>query len=147
MARVAAGAEARTRWGASIVTIVSGGYLAVEIAGVIDHIRESEWPHHADYHALTGLFLLLTLSVVAVALAWSHVRRGDRTAWWLVTAIGIVVFGGGLLADPLTSHGLEGGGLALLKGTTAYALVACALVLWLIAMALARPARQVITSE
>jgi hypothetical protein len=132
-------AGSRVRAGAWTVTIVGGGYATIEIVGVIDHIHKSGWPHHADYHALTGLFDLLTVSVVAIALTWTHVTRGDRIAWRVVTALGIAVFGGALLADPFTAHGLEGGGTALVKGPLAYAFVACALGLWLLGSALARP--------
>ena len=128
----------RMKIGLGIVLLMSIGYSMIEIQGVFYHVGESEWTQHADFHAMTGLLNLLTLFTITVILMWRYVDHGDRLAWWIVTLIGIGIFGGAVAADPLTDGGLREGETALVSGTVAYWSGWLGLVSWLIAMTLVR---------
>lgn len=124
--------------GLGIVLLMAIGYSLIEIQGVFDHVGESDWPHHANFHTMTGLLNLLTLFVIAIILMWRYVDHGDRLAWWIVTLIGVGIFGGAVAADPLTEGGLRDGETALVSGTIAYWSGWLGLVSWLVAMMLVR---------
>jgi hypothetical protein len=85
---------------------------------------------------MSGLIWLLTLFVVALFILWRFVGRGKRWAFWIVTFIGIGVFGGAVASDPLTSGGLRAGDTALATGEIAYWSGWIALAGWLIGMGL-----------
>lgn len=128
----------RMKIGLGIVLLMAIGYSIIEIQGVFDHVGKSEWPPHANFHAMTGLLNLLTLFAITIILMWRYVDHGDRLAWWVVTLIGIGIFGGAVTADPLTHGGLREGETALVSGTVAYWSGWLGLVSWLVAMALVR---------
>jgi hypothetical protein len=113
-------------------------YSGIEINGAIDHLHHAHWDPHANFHAMTGLIWLLTLFVVNQVLLFRFARHGFSWAWWLVTFIGVGVFGGAVAADPLTNHGLRQGHTALATGEIAYWTGWAALVTWLIGMWLLR---------
>ena len=77
-----------------VVTFNVIGYTIIEINGAVDHLHESNWDNHANFHAVSGLLWLMTLFVVNLVLLWRYVRQRDPIAWWLVTFMGIGVFGG-----------------------------------------------------
>jgi hypothetical protein len=83
-----------------IVTLNVIGYTLIEINGAVDHLRHSNWDIHANFHAESGLLWLLTLFVVNQVLLFRYIKQGDSCAWWLVTFIGIGVFGGAVASDP-----------------------------------------------
>jgi hypothetical protein len=124
--------------GLTIVLLMAVGYSAIEIQGVFDHVGKSEWPPHANFHAMTGLLNLLTLFTITIILMWRYVDHGDRLAWWIVTLVGIGIFGGAVAADSLTRGGLREGETALVSGTVAYWSGWLGLVSWLVAMILVR---------
>lgn len=124
--------------GLAIVLLMAIGYSIIEFQGVFDHVRESAWPQHANFHAMTGLLNLLTLFTITIILMWRYVDHGDRLAWWIVTLVGIGIFGGAVTADPLTEGGLRDGETALVSGTVAYWSGWLGLVSWLVAMTLVR---------
>lgn len=126
--------QTREKLGVAIVTLNVIGYTLIEINGAVDHLRHSHWDPHANFHATSGLLWLLTMFVVNQVLLLRYVRRGDRRAWWLLTFIGIGVFGGAVAADPLTGGGLRAGDTALATGVIAYWAGWASLVTWLIGM-------------
>ncbi len=124
--------------GLGIIVLMAIGYSVIEIQGVFDHVGGSDWPGHADFHSMTGLLNLLTLFTITIILMWRYVDHGDRLAWWIVTLVGIGIFGGAVAADPLTDGGLREGETALVSGPVAYAAGWLGLVSWLVAMTLVR---------
>lgn len=130
------GASIKKRIGMWIVTLNVIGYTFIEINGAVDHLRESNWDIHANFHAVSGLLWLLTMFVVTLVLLWGHVKRGDSVAWWLVTFIGVGVFGGAVASDPLTHGGLRAGDTAMATGEIAYWAGWFSLVTWVIGMLL-----------
>ena len=114
-------------------------YTGIEINGAYDHLTNADWDPHANFHAITGLLWLLTLFVVNCVLLFCYVKRGDSCAWWLVTFIGVGVFGGAVAGDPLTNHGLREGHTALATGEIAYWSGWFALITWIIGMLLIKP--------
>ena len=125
--------------GLCLVTLIVLGYTGIEINGAIDHLHHSHWDRHANFHAVSGLLWLLTLFAVNEVLLWRFVRLGYSWAWWLVTFIGVGVFGGAVAGDPLTSGGLRHGDTALATGEIAYWSGWASLVGWIIGMVLAKP--------
>jgi hypothetical protein len=119
-----------------LFTFQSVAFGALEIYGVTEHSRDTSWPHHAELHAITGLFDELTLCIFAVLLTWVFLKQGVRWAWWALAAIGFSLFGG-LIIGNIWSHGGLNGGESLghpgLFTNMAYASVA----LWAVALALA----------
>ena len=122
--------------GLALVTFNVVGYTLIEINGAVDHLHHAHWDRHANFHAMTGLLWLLTLFVVNQVLLFRYVWRGDACAWWLVTFIGIGVFGGAVGSDPLTHGGLRHGETALATGEIAYWAGWASLCTWLMGMAL-----------
>lgn len=128
----------KTLIGMGIVTLIVLGYSFVEINGAIFHL-DLGWEPHANYHLMNGLVWLLTMFAVTLVLLWRHVKRRDPWAWGLVTFIGIGVFGGAVVNDPLTDHGLVHGATAITSGRVAYWAGWLALVGWVSGMLLVLP--------
>lgn len=128
----------KTKIGMWIVMLNVIGYTGIEINGAVDHLKTSHWDIHANFHAMSGLLWLLTLFVVNTVLLLRCVRRGESWAWWLVTFIGVGVFGGAVASDPLTHGGLKAGDTALATGVIAYWAGWASLTLWIVGMLLAK---------
>ena len=122
--------------GMGIVALNVVGYTIIEINGAVDHLSHSNWDIHANFHATSGLLWLLTLFVVATYILWRFVSRGEIWAIWIVTFIGIGVFGGAVGSDPITRGGLRDGETALATGVIAYWTGWLSLVSWVAGMAL-----------
>ena len=129
----------KTKIGIWIVTLNVIGYTGIEINGAVDHLQNSNWDIHANFHATSGLLWLLTLFVVNQVLLFRHFKgQRDPWAWWLVTFIGIGVFGGAVASDPLTAGGLRHGHTAMATGEIAYWSGWGSLSAWIIGMLLAK---------
>ena len=126
--------------GMVLVTGCIVGYTGIEINGALDHMREQKWNDvHAYFHAVSGLLWLETMFIVCTYILWRFVKQGENWAWWIVTFIGIGVFGGAVASDPLSGGGLKQGETALATGMIAYWSGWATLAIWLFGMWLARP--------
>jgi hypothetical protein len=124
--------------GAWIFTLLAVTFAGLEIYGVTDHSHNPDWPHHALFHAVTGLFDELTLAIFALVLTWRYLPAGDRMAWWGMALIGLSLFGGLLVGDVFSHHGLSGGGESLGHPELFTVLAWAAVALWLVGLFLTR---------
>jgi hypothetical protein len=128
----------KTKLGMWIIVLVVLGYTAIEINGAVDHLTHADWDPHANFHALTGLFWLLTLFAVTLVLLRHFAKRAESWSLGAIAFVGLGVFGGAVGADPLTIHGLRQGHTALATGVIAYWSGWAALFCWAVGVLLMR---------
>lgn len=124
-----------TKIAMGLFTFQSVAFGALEIYGVTQHAHNETWPHHAQLHAMTGLFDELALCGFAVALTWTFLKRGERWAWWAMAVIGATLFGG-LVAGNIWSHGGLSAGESLGHPEVFTNMAYASVVLWAVALAL-----------
>lgn len=124
-----------TKIAMGLFTFQSVAFGGLEIYGVTEHSENPTWPHHADLHAMTGLFDELALCGFAVVLTWTFLKRGVRLAWWALAVIGTAIYGG-LVAGNLWSHGGLSAGESLGHPEVFTEMAYASVVLWAVALAL-----------
>jgi hypothetical protein len=129
------GLSLSTKIAMGLFTFQSVAFGALEIYGVTQHSHNTAWPHHAELHAMTGLFDELTLCGFALVLTWTVLKRGMRWAWWALAAIGSALFGG-LVVGNLWSHGGLSAGESLGHPELFTEMAYASVVLWVVALAL-----------
>lgn len=126
----------KVKLGMGIFSFAAVAFGGLEIYGVGHHARDPAWPHHAVFHAVTGLFDELTLCIFTLLLTWGFLRHGLRWAWWWLALIGFSLFGGLIIGNVWSHGGLSGGGESLGNPALFSTLAWVAVVLWTIALAL-----------
>lgn len=111
----------------------------VETRACVGHWLATDWEPHAIFHTLMGLSGLLAAYVLILVLAWIPLRRGERWAWFAITAAVLVIYGGMLLSDRVTDGGLRNYAVILGSGSTVYAGISIALALYAVGLALTWP--------
>lgn len=137
---MAAGSSLRIRAGAGLVVFLALVTLLAETRAGWSHLLRADWPAHARFHLMIGLFCLQLLLVSIPVLVWVVLRRGQRWALRALAVIAGTVHGGQLLADAVSGGGLRMASTASLSGEILYGLTASALLLYGVGIWLLRPA-------
>ena len=127
--------DLKTRTGLWMARAISLIFAVLEARGCYIHFTHEDWPHHAQFHSLTGLGYYLGLTLAFWAITAQPFR--DRQPWarWAIPAMGFFVHGLQVVTDAFTD-GLRGGGTSQGAGMMFYFLAWLAFILYLVAAAL-----------
>ena len=103
----------------------------LEVRGCYIHLTTETWSPHAQFHALTGMFFYVGLSIAFFHITGKPFRERQWSAWLALPLMGFFVHGGQIITDALT-EGLRAGGTSQGKGHLFFYLAILAFVLYLI---------------
>ncbi|HEX9206655.1 MAG TPA: hypothetical protein VF851_00335 [Steroidobacteraceae bacterium] len=129
----------KSRIGIALLTFLPVFAGVVETSACVGHWLAIDWEPHAIFHTLMGLSGLLAAWVLILVLTWIPLRRGERWAWFAIAAAVLVIYGGMLLSDHVTGGGLRNYAVVLGSGSTVYAGITVAMVLYAVGLALTWP--------
>ncbi len=119
-----------------LFTALAVAFFIIDTRGAFIHLDTEPWPHHAMFHAVTGLFYTQALCILVIVLAWIPLRQGHKWSWWAIMFIAVAIHGGHFLGDFMTEGGLRGAQAAQGPGLIFYVLTGLALVLYFVGLAL-----------
>ncbi len=90
----------------TLLCLAFAAAIATALGPTLGHVGETEWPVHAQFHALREVFLASFFSTVGVALCLGPLRKRRPWAWWAVLIVGVGVVGGFWLGVPFTGVGM-----------------------------------------
>lgn len=93
------------------LTLIGLSHLATIVAlvaAVPRHVVDPSWPAHAQNHTLQGLFWIVGFNLLCLLILAIPFRRLEQWAWWVLLLAGTFIYGGFLLAVPITQGGAPG---------------------------------------
>ena len=66
-------------------------HLAIYLVAAPEHVADTSWPDHARFHVLEAIFWVAAVDVIAAAIAWWPLARGERWAWWALALTWVLV--------------------------------------------------------
>lgn len=121
----------QTKTGLWVSRIVASVFCVLEARGCWLHFTTEDWPHHAQFHSLTGFFYYLCLTIFFFLITGEPFRQRRWYAWWSIVLMGTLVHGAQVFVDAFTD-GLRGGGTSQGSGALFYALAITAFVVYLV---------------
>ncbi len=129
--------DIKTKIGLWICRAIALTFAVLETRGCLRHFKE-DWPHHAQFHQLTGLAYYLGFTLFFILITTKPFQNKEKWAWWSMLIMGVFTHGGHIIVDMFT-NGLRGGGTSQGSGMMFYYLTIAALVLYIIGAILAHP--------
>ncbi|MBE2195918.1 MAG: hypothetical protein IAE83_17215 [Anaerolinea sp.] len=92
----------RAAWFITVASVIN---VAGFFIGLFEHLDESTWVAHAQFHLVLSWVWLIGLSLMILVLVWGPFQRRERWSFWLLAAGGFFAHGGFYLSVLLVFEG------------------------------------------